>query len=192
MDVLSSLLGGESLLDIFSKTINGWFGNLVTSAFEKFDELMVGLLTGVFHFEDLIASAATTVLTKESIRSVYIFIYLLIISLIVLKFMFKGFQIYILWRDGDADASPRDMLVGAIESGAVTVCFPYLYEKATNVFIYIAEGIMAVQTVYGYACRNSYNLHLHQFLYKNGQQPVYIHISETRAALPQAAADVLV
>ena len=144
MDVLSSLLGGESLLDIFSKTINGWFGNLVTSAFEKFDELMVGLLTGVFHFEDLIATGATTVLTKESIRSVYIFIYLLIVSLIVLKFMFKGFQIYILWRDGDADASPRDMLVGAIESGAVTVCFPYLYEKAANVFIYIAEGIMRI------------------------------------------------
>lgn len=142
MDVLSSLLGGESLLDIFSETINGWFGNLVTSAFEKFDSLMVGLLTGVFHFEDLVSSAATTVLTKESIRSVYIFIYLLIISLIVLKFLFKGFQIYILWRDGDADASPRDMLVGAIESGAVSVCFPYLYERAANVFIYIAEGIM--------------------------------------------------
>lgn len=142
MDVLSSLLGGESLLDIFSKTINGWFGNLVTSAFEKFDSLMVGLLTGVFHFENLIASGATTVLADESIRSVQIFIYLLVINLIVLKFLFKGFQIYILWRDGDADVSPRDMLVGAIESGVVTVCFPYLYEKIANVFIYIAEGIM--------------------------------------------------
>ncbi len=142
MNVLSSLLGGESLLDIFSKTINGWFGNLVTEAFEKFDELMVGLLTGVFHFEKLVASGMTTVLTDESIRSTYIFIYLLTCSLVVLKFLFKGFQIYILWRDGDADSSPRDMLVGAIQSGIVMICFPYLYEKATNVFVYIAEGIM--------------------------------------------------
>ena len=90
MDVLSSLLGGESLLDIFSKTINGWFGGLVTEAFEKFDELMVGLLTGVFHFERLIISGATTVLTDESIRSVYLFLYLLVCSLVVLKFLFKG------------------------------------------------------------------------------------------------------
>lgn len=142
MDVLSSLLGGESLLDIFSKTINGWFGGLVTEAFEKFDELMVGLLTGVFHFERMILSGATTVLTDASIRNVYLFLYLLVCSLVVLKFLFKGFQIYILWRDGDADSSPRDMLVGTIQSGVVMVCFPYLYEKAVNIFIYVTEGIM--------------------------------------------------
>ena len=51
MDVLSSLLGGESLLDVFSNTITGWLGNLVTSAFEKFDQLMLDLLGTAFHVD---------------------------------------------------------------------------------------------------------------------------------------------
>ncbi|WP_449290644.1 conjugal transfer protein TrbL family protein [Oscillibacter ruminantium] len=142
MDVLSSLLGGESLLDILEKTINGWIGNLVTAAFEGFDGIMTDILSNAFHVETLMLSRETTVLTDNSIRSVYIFIYLLVCSLVVLNFLFKGIQIYILWRDGDADSSPRDMLVGAIQSGIVMICFPYLYEEVTNVFIYVAEGIM--------------------------------------------------
>lgn len=142
MDVLSSLLGGESLQDIFSKTINGWFGDLVSNAFEVFDGIMTGMLKSVFHFEDFVISGSTSVLTDESIRSTYLFIYLVACSLAILKFLFKGFQIYILWRDGDADSSPRDMLVGTIQAGVVMVCFPFVYEKAANIFIYLAEGIM--------------------------------------------------
>lgn len=142
MDVLSSLLGGESLLDVFSNTINGWIGSLITSAFEKFDQLMVDLLSTAFHVENLAFSGSTTVLTAESIRNTYLFIYGFACSLIVLKFLFKGFQIYILWRDGDADASPRDMMIGAVEAGVVMVSFPYLYDQASDVFIYLAKGIM--------------------------------------------------
>lgn len=142
MDVLSSLLGGESLLDVFSNTINGWLGNLVTSAFEKFDQLMVDLLGTAFHVENLAFSGSTTVLTAESIRNTYLFIYGFACSLVILKFLFKGFQIYILWRDGDADASPRDMMMGVIEAGVVMVSFPYLYDQAADVFIYLAKGIM--------------------------------------------------
>ena len=142
MDVLSSLLGGESLLDVFSNTINGWLGNLITSAFEKFDQMMVDLLGTAFHVENLAFSGSTTVLTAESIRNTYLFIYGFACSLIILKFLFKGFQIYILWRDGDADASPRDMMIGAMEAGVVMVSFPYLYDQAADVFIYLAKGIM--------------------------------------------------
>jgi len=142
MDVLSSLLGGESLLDVFSNTITGWLGNLVTSAFEKFDQLMLDLLGTAFHVENLAFSGSTTVLTAESIRNTYLFLYGFACSLVILKFLFKGFQIYILWRDGDADASPRDMMMGAIEAGVVMVSFPYLYDQASDVFIYLAKGIM--------------------------------------------------
>ena len=142
MDVLSSLLGGESLLDVFSNIINGWLGNLVTSAFEKFDQLMVDLLGTAFHVENLAFSGSTTVLTAESIRNTYLFIYGFACSLVILKFLFKGFQIYILWRDGDADASPRDMMMGVIEAGVVMVSFPYLYNQASDIFIYLAKGIM--------------------------------------------------
>ena len=142
MDALSSLLGGDSLLGIFSDTINGWMGSLITAAFEKFDDLMTDLLRGVFHFEQLFVSGASTALSEQSIRDVYFYIYGFACSLVILKFLFKGFQIYILWRDGDADVSPRDMLVGMLEAAAVMACFPYLYDKLANICVAFAEGIM--------------------------------------------------
>lgn len=143
MDALSSLLGGDSLLGIFSDTINGWMGSLITAAFEKFDAQMISLLRGAFYFENLAISGADAALSEQSIRDVYFYIYGFACSLVILKFLFKGFQIYILWRDGDADVSPRDMLVGMLEAAAVMVCFPYLYEKLANICVAFAEGIMA-------------------------------------------------
>lgn len=142
MDALSTLLGGESLKDVFSKTISGWLGDLITSAFQQFDKLMVKLLECVFHIEDLVVSGTTTVLTHQSIQATYHFLYIFVCSLVILKFLFKGFQIYILWRNGDADASPRDMLIGVAEAAAVMSCFPFLYDKVTEIFLYLAKGIM--------------------------------------------------
>ena len=143
MDALSSLLGGDSLLGIFNDTINGWMGSLITAAFEKFDAQMISLLRGAFYFENLAISGADAALSEQSIRDVYFYIYGFACSLVILKFLFKGFHIYILWRDGDADVSPRDMLVGMLEAAAVMVCFPYLYEKLANICVAFAEGIMA-------------------------------------------------
>ena len=137
MDALSSLLGGDSLLGIFSDTINGWMGSLITAAFEKFDAQMISLLRGAFYFENLAISGADAALSEQSIRDVYFYIYGFACSLVILKFLFKGFHIYILWRDGDADVSPRDMLVGMLEAAA------YLYEKLANICVAFAEGIMA-------------------------------------------------
>lgn len=142
MDALSSLLGGESLKDVFSKTISGWLGDIITSAFQQFDQLMVKLLDCVFHIENIVVSGTTTVLTEQSIQSAYHFIYVFVCSVVVLKFLFKGFQIYILWRDGDADASPRDMVIGVAEAAAVMSCFPFLYDKCVDIFLYLARGIM--------------------------------------------------
>lgn len=142
MDALSSLLGGKSLLELFQDTINGWLAGLVNDAFSAFDQLMQNLLESVFHVENLVTSGSTTVLTAESIHNTYLFIYFFACSLIALKFLFKGFQVYILWRDGDADASPRDMLMGGIQAAVVMVSFPFLYEYLAGISIYLAEGIM--------------------------------------------------
>ncbi|MCM1991345.1 conjugal transfer protein TrbL family protein [Oceanirhabdus seepicola] len=49
------------------------------------------------------------------------------VSLIVLKFLKKGFEQYILWSEGDADADPILMLTGFFKSLAIAVCFPTLY-----------------------------------------------------------------
>lgn len=49
------------------------------------------------------------------------------VSLIVLKFLKKGFETYALWTDGDADEEPISLLTNFFKAMAVAVCFPTIY-----------------------------------------------------------------
>lgn len=51
------------------------------------------------------------------------------ISLIILKFLKKGFEIYVLWTDGDADADadPVQLLTNFFRAMAIALTFPILY-----------------------------------------------------------------
>lgn len=49
------------------------------------------------------------------------------VSLIILKFLKKGFETYILWTDGDADEEPISILTNFFKAMAVAVSFPTLY-----------------------------------------------------------------
>jgi hypothetical protein len=55
------------------------------------------------------------------------------VSLIVLKFLKKGFETYILWTDGDADEEPLSLLTNFFKAMAVAVCFPTLYQWMTDI-----------------------------------------------------------
>lgn len=50
------------------------------------------------------------------------------ISLIILKFLKKGFDTYILWIDGDADSDPMLLLTNFFRAMAVAIAFPTVYE----------------------------------------------------------------
>lgn len=49
------------------------------------------------------------------------------VALIVLKFLKKGFEIYVLWTDGDADEEPLTLLTNFIKAMVVAISFPTLY-----------------------------------------------------------------
>lgn len=49
------------------------------------------------------------------------------ISLIVLKFLKKGFECYVMWTDGDPDTEPVTLVMGFIRAMVVAVSFPVLY-----------------------------------------------------------------
>ena len=49
------------------------------------------------------------------------------ISLIILKFLKKGFEIYVLWSDGDADSDPVQLLTNFFRAMAIALTFPVLY-----------------------------------------------------------------
>jgi len=49
------------------------------------------------------------------------------VSVIVLKFLKKGFETYILWTEGDADEEPFSLLMNFIKAMVVAISFPTVY-----------------------------------------------------------------
>jgi hypothetical protein len=55
------------------------------------------------------------------------------VSLIVLRFLKKGFDVYIGWSDGDPDLDPISLAINFIRAVAVALCFPILYDALVSV-----------------------------------------------------------
>lgn len=83
-----------------------------------------------------------TPLTRELVQSIYNYVYGAILLLVVLKFIWKGFQVYVLWRDGDADVSPHNLIVGACMALVVSLAFPTVYNIGVAVTCDITDGII--------------------------------------------------
>lgn len=81
-------------------------------------------------------------LTQELISSIYTYIYGAVLVLVTLKFIWKGFQVYVLWRDGDADVSPSNMLIGACLAVIVSLAFPTLFNVSVSATADIGNGVL--------------------------------------------------
>jgi len=112
---------------------------MIGEAFGFFDALMISLIENMLYVEKLFSS----VLSADSIMNVYNYIYAFACGLVCQKFLAKGFKIYILWRDGDADSSIQDMLIGIAQAAVVMAGFPYLYDLMTDVTKALSNGIMS-------------------------------------------------
>lgn len=107
------------------------------------DGAMVSLLDGMLRVEEMGDAALREILSSGSISDVYNFIYLFACGLMTLKFLYRGFEVWILWRNGDADNSPQDMLIGMAQAVVVMVAFPFLYDIMADATLWFAEGILS-------------------------------------------------
>lgn len=100
--------------------------------------LIAGILSGCLAYvnsllNDLVPIALhaerymDTMLGTNGLTEVFNIFFGFGVSLIVLKFLKKGFEQYILWTEGDVDADPILMLTGFFKALAIAVSFPTLY-----------------------------------------------------------------
>lgn len=61
------------------------------------------------------------------------------ISLIIIKFLKKGFDMYVLWTDGDADADPVQLVVNFIRAMVVALTFTFMYNYFAEIIIEISD-----------------------------------------------------
>lgn len=115
--------------------------DVVNDALVTINSGLHSTLVDVLRIETLLESV--TVISAEAIEALYWYTYTLVSVLVVLKFLWKGFSIWILWRDGDADSSPQDMVIGAIQGTIFIVAFPFLYDIMADVTIEFATGVLS-------------------------------------------------
>ena len=73
------------------------------------------------------------------------------VSLIILKFLKKGFECYVMWTDGDPDVEPTQLVIRFIQAIAVAVCFPVMYGWLAQITQSLTDELMvAIGTATNY------------------------------------------
>lgn len=121
-------------------------GAILTGCLGYANTLLDGLVPMALHAEDYM----DTLLGTNGISGIFDIFFAFGVSLIILKFLKKGFERYILWTEGDAETEPLILLTGFLKALAVAVCFPTMYgwlaeviSDLSNQLITIISGDMA-------------------------------------------------
>ena len=116
--------------------------------------LFIGLLTALLPFidgllEDIVPIALhaerymDTLTGTNWFGEVYNIFFNLGISLIVLKFLYKGFNIYVGWVDGDADSDPIELLTNFLRAMVVAISFPTLYKWISSTVEELIDSLVS-------------------------------------------------
>lgn len=98
-------------------------GAILTGCLEYVNTLLDGLVPIALHAENYM----DTLLGTSGISGIFDIFFAYGVSLIILKFLKKGFERYILWTEGDADTEPIILLTGFFKALAIAICFPTMY-----------------------------------------------------------------
>lgn len=104
------------------------------------NSLLNGLVPIAFHSEKYM----DTLLGTNGFTEIFNIFLGFGISLIVLKFLKKGFEQYILWTEGDADADPLLFLTGFFKALAIAVSFPTIYLWLTTIFEDLTDKLISL------------------------------------------------
>lgn len=117
--------------------ITAVLSGIVTLFFSN--EMLVGLYDVVFN-----PGAALAMITGVEFFSLLMPVsYGFGISLIILKFLKKAFDIYVLWTDGDPDADPFLLLTNFVRAVGTALIFQWLYQIFVDICRDITDQIMS-------------------------------------------------
>lgn len=128
--------------DLIQSCFQSIMNSLVNDYLTGFETMIGSLFSSTFHIESL-PGLDTTVLSTEIVNTTTTALYGFMVVLLALKLIWKGFSVYILWRDGDAENSPGEMLLGAVFAMIVAIAFPLLYDICVDVVMEISSVTMS-------------------------------------------------
>jgi len=114
--------------------------DILTGCMMYVNTLLEGIVPIALHAEDYM----DTLLGTNGISGIFDIFFAFGVSLIILKFLKKGFERYILWSDGDADTEPILLLTGFFKALAIAVCFPTLYDWLAEIISDLSSQLITI------------------------------------------------
>jgi hypothetical protein len=127
----------KAITDIFNTGISGFFSFLLNSFLTIIDFTLQDIVKVSFHSETYMASDL-----GMNFGSLFTVINAFGYYLIVLKLLMKGFNIYVLWTEGDADMDPFMLATGFFKAIIVAVSFNTLYTYMINIAMDISTKLL--------------------------------------------------
>lgn len=115
-------------------------GAILTGCLSYVNTLLDGLVPIALHSELYM----DTLLGTDGISGIFDIFFAFGMSLIVLKFLKKGFERYILWTEGDAETEPILLLTGFFKALAVGICFPTMYGWLAEIVSDLSNQLITV------------------------------------------------
>ncbi len=123
------------------KLLTNLIGTIIGSADNSINVVFNGLIDMCFNSETYITSIlGAEVLNFSGLKQI---ILSFAISLIVLKFLKKGFDTYISWTEGDNDMPPLNFVGYFVRALVMAISFPILYDWLISVSKDLATQIMS-------------------------------------------------
>jgi len=120
----------------------GLIKSIITGAQDVVDAMLNSLIPMAFYAENYLGASLVGELLDFS--GLYSLFFGFGVSLIVLKFLKKGFDIYIGWNDGDPDSDPLMLVTNFLRAMVVALCFPILYDALVTVTTSMIDQTLTV------------------------------------------------
>ena len=103
------------------------------------DGLLEGIVPLALHAERYMTNVAGTNLMESLSQVIFGFG----VSLIILKFVKKGFDTYVLWNGSDAEEEPYFLVINFVKALVVAICFPVIYGWMASIITDMSNQILA-------------------------------------------------
>ena len=120
--------------------LTGLISSIISTADDVINSAFNGLIDMCFNSENYITSNfGSNTIDFSTLKTLILSISL---SLIVLKFLKKGFDMYVLWTDGESDTPPLTYIVYFIRAVVVAISFNFLYDWIIQIAKSFGESIL--------------------------------------------------
>ncbi len=129
--------------DLFCGFVADLGGNMIESVLVQYEKKARNFSHMALQIENYNA-LDSGILNNDKVTMLFDILYAFMIVLLALKLVWKGYNVYVLWRDGESEMPPTEMLVGALLAVGTAVAFPVLYSIAAKAIMELAEQLCMV------------------------------------------------